>query len=56
MDLVPGSAGEVRNLDRSVAVLDGDSTQFRETAPFGHVIDIHVKRKAVPPDFVIASP
>ena len=48
MDLVPGSAGEVRNLDRSVAVLDGDSTQFRETAPFGHVIDIHVKRKAVP--------
>ena len=48
MDLVPGAAGEVRDLDRGVAVLHRDLAELGETAPFGHIIDIHIERKAVP--------
>ena len=48
MDLVPGAAGEIRDFDRGVAVLHRDLAELGETAPFGHIIDIHIERKAVP--------
>ena len=41
-DLVPCATGEVRDLDRGVAVLHRDSSELGEATPFGHVIDIHV--------------
>ena len=36
--LVPSSTSEVRHLDRSATVLDGDGTEFTDAAPFCKVI------------------
>lgn len=45
--LVPSSTSEVRHLDRSAAVLDGNGTEFTDAAPFCKVIYVHIERKSV---------
>ena len=47
VDLVPVAAGEVRELDRHIPVLDGDAGEFSDAAPLGEVINILVQRQAV---------
>ena len=47
LEVIPVSAGEVRNFNRSGAVDHRNRAEFGEAAPFGDVIDVQVHGEAV---------
>ena len=48
LDLVPSATCKIRHEDRFAAIFDGSCRQVTDAVPLGRIINIHVKRLAVP--------
>lgn len=48
LDLIPFATCKIRHEDRFAAIFDGSCRQVTDAGPLGRIINIHVKRLAVP--------